>query len=232
MLLVILGFVGQPLPGVNVRIVKDDIILLEGDSKNTKIVSLVKLDSNEGYSGDLQIKGKNVFKEYWRKPESTKKEFTEDGWFKTGKSKHICVLCILLIKILFLGDSVTYVDDSFKILGRTSIDIIKTGGYKVSALFVETIMLQNKIIKDIAVVGLPDSIWGQRIGALIVIDEQHTIVEHKKVKKDLKSWAETVLPPYSIPTVINIVEEVPRNALGKVDKKSLLKNSFSNYLET
>ena len=126
-----------------------------------------------------------------------------------------------------------FVNDSFKILGRTSIDIIKTGGYKVSALFVETIMLQNKVIKDIAVVGLPDSTWGQRIGALIVIDERHSInVEHKKLKKDLKSWAETVLPPYSIPTVINIVEEVPRNALGKVDKKSLLKNSFSKYLKT
>lgn len=126
-----------------------------------------------------------------------------------------------------------FVDDSFKILGRTSIDIIKTGGYKVSALFVETVMLQNKLIKDIAVVGLPDSTWGQRIGALIVIDEQHsTNVEHKKFKKELKSWAETVLPAYSIPTVINIVEEVPRNAMGKVDKKSLLKNSFSKYLET
>lgn len=134
---------------------------------------------------------------------------------------------------MFLGDSVNYVDGSFQILGRTSIDIIKTGGYKVSALFVETIMLQNKMIKDIAVVGLPDSTWGQRIGALIVIDEQLTVnVEHKKMKKDLKCWAETVLPPYSIPTVINIVEEVPRNAMGKVDKKSLLKNSFSKYLET
>ncbi|XP_025207423.1 acyl-CoA synthetase family member 3, mitochondrial isoform X1 [Melanaphis sacchari] len=207
------GFVGQPLPGVNVRIVKDDTVLLEGYDNNIKIINSVKHDSKEGYSGDLQIKGKNVFKEYWRKPESTKKEFTEDGWFKTG-------------------DSVRYVDDSFQILGRTSIDIIKTGGYKVSALFVETIMLQNKVIKDIAVVGLPDSTWGQRIGALIAIDEQAINVEHKKFKKDLKIWAETVLPSYSVPTVIYIVDEVPRNALGKVDKKSLLKNSFSKYLES
>lgn len=206
------GFVGQPLPSVNVRIVKDNIILLEGHDKNIKIINSVKDNNNEGYCGDLQIKGKNVFKEYWRKPESTKKEFTEDGWFKTG-------------------DSVKYVDNSFQILGRTSIDIIKTGGYKVSALFVETIMLQNKVIKDIAVVGLPDSTWGQRIGALIVIDGNENN-EHKKIKKDLKSWAETVLPPYSIPTVIKIVDEVPRNALGKVDKKSLLKNSFSKYLES
>jgi len=97
LLFVILGFVGQPLPGVNVRIVKDGMILLEGDSTNTKIVNTVKHDCNEDYSGDLQIKGKNVFKEYWRKPDSTKKEFTEDGWFKTGKSIHKYVLCILKI---------------------------------------------------------------------------------------------------------------------------------------
>lgn len=92
-------------------------------------------------------------------------------------------------------------------------------------------MLQNQVIKDIAVVGLPDSTWGQRIGALIVI-EQNTddVVKLKNTKKELKSWAETVLPSYSVPTVIKIVDEVPRNALGKVDKKSLLKNSFSEYL--
>lgn len=134
--------------------------------------------------------------------------------------------------IYFTGDTAEYVDNTFKILGRTSIDIIKTGGYKVSALFVETVMLQNKEIKDIAVVGLPDSTWGQRIGAMIVINEQNLKnVDHKKIRKELKSWAETVLPSYSVPTVIKIVDEVPRNALGKVDKKSLLKNSFSEFLE-
>ncbi|VVC39740.1 Hypothetical protein CINCED_3A013724 [Cinara cedri] len=206
------GFVGQPLPGVNVQIVKDDIILVEGNNTNIKTVNIKKQGEDNSYIGNLQIKGDNVFKEYWRKPESTKKEFNDNGWFKTG-------------------DIAEYVDNSFKILGRKSVDIIKTGGYKVSALYVETVMLQNKAVKDIAVVGLPDSTWGQRIGALIVMDEQNlNDVEHKKFKKELKSWAETVLPPYSVPTVMKIVEEVPRNALGKVDKKSLLKNSFSEYL--
>lgn len=134
--------------------------------------------------------------------------------------------------LFYTGDTVEYIDNSFKILGRTSVDIIKTGGYKVSALFVETIILQNKNVKDIAVVGLPDSTWGQRIGALIVIDQEcPNKVEEKALKKELKSWAETVLPSYSVPTVIKIVDEVPRNALGKVDKKSLLKNSFSEYLK-
>lgn len=145
------------------------------------------------------------------------------------KNASITRMCILFI---FIGDTAQYIDNSFKILGRTSIDIIKTGGYKVSALFVETILLQNKEITDIAVVGLPDSTWGQRVGALIVINQHNTKnIELKKFKKELKSWAEMVLPPYSIPTVIKIVNEIPRNALGKVDKKSLLKNSFSEYLK-
>jgi malonyl-CoA/methylmalonyl-CoA synthetase len=94
-------------------------------------------------------------------------------------------------------------------------------------------MLQNQTIKDIAVVGLPDSTWGQRVGALVVLSEPNTNnVEPKKSKKELKSWAETVLPPYSVPTVIEIVDEVPKNAMGKVDKRSLLKNNFSKYLES
>lgn len=85
--LIILGFVGLPLPGVSARIVKDDIVLIEGNSNEIKTIDLTKLNKDEGLIGNLQIKGDNVFKEYWRKPESTKKEFTEDGWFKTGKIK-------------------------------------------------------------------------------------------------------------------------------------------------
>lgn len=82
----VLGFVGRPLPGVNIRIVKDDIILLEGNDKNIKAINLVNQKTDNEYIGNLHIKGENVFKEYWNKPDSTKKEFTEDGWFKTGKS--------------------------------------------------------------------------------------------------------------------------------------------------
>lgn len=81
----ILGFVGQPLPGVNARIVKDDVVLLEAKGTHLKIIDL--LNKDKSLIGNLQIKGENVFKEYWRKPESTKKEFTEDGWFITGKTK-------------------------------------------------------------------------------------------------------------------------------------------------
>ncbi|XP_050544761.1 malonate--CoA ligase ACSF3, mitochondrial isoform X1 [Daktulosphaira vitifoliae] len=206
------GFVGWPLPGVSVRLVKDDKVLVEGNSIDTKVINTEAKEKTGGYIGSLQIKGDNVFKSYWCKPESTKKEFTEDGWFKTG-------------------DTAEYVNNNYKILGRTSIDIIKTGGYKVSALFIETIMLQNKLIDDIAVIGLPDSTWGQRIAALIVVNKDSKEIDGKKIIKELKLWAESVLPSYSIPTVIKVVDQIQRNAMGKVDKKSLLKTSFKEYLE-
>lgn len=87
---------GQPLPGVNVRIVKDDKILVEGSNTNITIVDSAKADKGEGYIGNLQIKGENVFKQYWRKPEATKKEFTIDGWFKTGNTIYKNIVCVLL----------------------------------------------------------------------------------------------------------------------------------------
>lgn len=69
---------------------------------------------------------------------------------------------------MFSGDTAQYVDNSFKILGRSSVDIIKSGGYKISALFVESVLLQNSNISDIAVVGRPDPTWGQTVSESLV----------------------------------------------------------------
>ena len=83
------------------------------------------------------------FKEYWNKPEETKKTFTSDGWFKTG-------------------DIAIYDVDSYKILGRNSVDIIKSGGYKISALEIEDVLRAHPMIKDCGVVGIPDEEWGDQ----------------------------------------------------------------------
>ncbi|EEC15359.1 acyl-CoA synthetase, putative [Ixodes scapularis] len=107
------GFVGKPFPGVKVCIAKPNAysptgynILSSGDTYGTKVSK-----GHENESGDLLVKGPNVFKEYWNRPEATKEAFTSDGWFKTG-------------------DTAECQGGDYRILGRTSSDIIKSGGYQ------------------------------------------------------------------------------------------------------
>ena len=106
------GFVGKPFPGVEVRIVETGTnnVLVIGNHNGT----IVNQQGNQNLTGDLQIKGPNVFKNYFNKAEATRKEFTVDGWFKTGDVAEYVAL------------SYTY-----RIVGRSSVDIIKSGGYKI-----------------------------------------------------------------------------------------------------
>jgi acyl-CoA synthetase (AMP-forming)/AMP-acid ligase II len=126
------GSVGWPLPGVEVRLTKDGNIVDAHDEE-----------------GMIEIKGGNVFIEYWRKPDATSSEFTSDGWFKTGD----------VAKRDITG--------AYFIQGRASVDIIKSGGYKISALEVERKMLALDSIQEVAVVGLADQEWGQRVAAVV-----------------------------------------------------------------
>ena len=177
------GHVGLPLPGVKVRL---------ADSNGNEI-------NNIGDSGEIQIKGPNVFKEYWNKPNETIESY-QDGWFKSG-------------------DIAIFNNGMYKILGRDSVDIIKSGGYKISALEIEDVLRTNPNIKECAVIGLPDSEWGEIVAASLIIYE-------KKINfNDLKLWLKEFLPSYKIPRKYIIQKELPRNTLGKVTKNAL-KNAF------
>ena len=177
------GHVGLPLPGVKVRL---------ADSNGNEI-------NNIGDSGEIQIKGPNVFKEYWNKPNETIESY-QDGWFKSG-------------------DIAVFNNGMYKILGRDSVDIIKSGGYKISALEIEDVLRTNPNIKECAVIGLPDSEWGEIVAASLIIYE-------KKINfNDLKLWLKEFLPSYKIPRKYIIQKELPRNTLGKVTKNAL-KNAF------
>lgn len=148
--------------------------------------------------GEFQIKGPSVFKEYWQKPDATAKAFTEDGWFITGD-------------IGMLNDGL------YKILGRDSVDIIKSGGYKISALEIEDVLRKHEHIADCAVVGLPDEEWGEVIAACIVPSNEGLNTE------ELISWLKTLLPGYKIPRKYIKIPELPRNVLGKVTKNEVKK---------
>ncbi len=111
-------------------------------------------------------------------------------------------------------------------MGRTSVDIIKSGGYKISALDIERHLLSHRNIIDVAVVGLPDMTWGQKVAAVVVLQEGATLDI-----TDLKQWAQNQMPLYQIPTVLKLVECMPRNSMGKVNKKELLNDLFSNEMK-
>jgi len=128
------GTVGQPLPGVSIRIVPTD------DHNENEVAETT---SNTEIKGELQVKGDNVFKEYWNNQEATKKEFTNDGWFKTGDIAQ----CIYPVFENSDKSDFKYV----KILGRNSVDILKSGGYKISALEIERCLLENEKVKEVAV---------------------------------------------------------------------------------
>ncbi|GJQ78655.1 hypothetical protein Trydic_g11758 [Trypoxylus dichotomus] len=206
------GYVGVPLPGVSVRLVRkiDDgednyISLLE--STNVKGVVDTKVTSNwdsaDNPIGELQVKGNNVFREYYNKPQATEQEFTIDGWFKTGDVAEYSLA-----------------NKKFKLLGRQNVDIIKSGGYKISALSIETYILEHPRIADCAVVGVKDVEWGQIIVALVVLKPN---VESLNID-EFKQWTKTKMPRYCAPKEVKVISVLPKNLMGKVNKKELIQN--------
>ncbi|MBE8998804.1 acyl-CoA synthetase [Nostoc sp. LEGE 12447] len=174
------GYVGKPLPEVEVRLVDE----------NGELVPV-------GTPGEIQVKGPGVFLEYWQNPEATAKAFQE-GWFCTG-------------------DTAVIENGSYRILGRMSVDIIKTGGYKVSALEIEEVLRSHPDIQECAVVGVADIEWGERVCAALVLQGLQPLT-----LESFRSWAKERLAVYKVPTQILIVEELPRNAMGKVTKPTVV----------
>lgn len=126
---------------------------------------------------------------------------------------------------LAAGDT-AFFDRVYRILGRTSVDIIKSGGYKISAIEVERHLLSHPSIADVAVVGLPDLTWGQKVAAAVVLQPSRQLE-----MSELRAWASDRLPSYQIPTVVEIIDRMPRNLMGKVNKKQLVPQVFGKYLK-
>lgn len=151
----------------------------------------------EGEPGEIQVKGPSVFREYWGKDEATRKAFTSDGWFMTG-------------------DIATVENGYIRILGRDSVDIIKSGGYKISALEIEESLRKHPEIDDCSVVGLVDEEWGELVAAAIISTEKLDL-------KELNAWIRERMPAYKTPRKYIFLTELPRNAMGKVVKNDLKK---------
>lgn len=189
------GYVGTPMPSAQVKIVD-----AESGSDSGRAV-------RPGEAGMLLVRGPIVFREYWGRPEATAAEFDEDGWFRTGD-------------VAAFDEEV----QAYRILGRASADIIKTGGYKVSALEVERGLLESDAVREVAVLGVPDpeGVFGEVVAAVVVLAPGHTAASAR-----LSEVASEHLAPYKAPRkYLYLDAEIPKNAMGKVNKKQLRASLF------
>jgi malonyl-CoA/methylmalonyl-CoA synthetase len=150
-------------------------------------------DVADGSPGELLLRGPQVFAEYWRRPEATAESFV-DAWFRTG-------------------DVAELTPDGYRLLGRSSVDILKSGGEKVSALEIEAEYRTHPSVADCAVVGLPDPEWGDRVAMAVVAADGAA-----PAADELRAWGKERLAPAKVPVAYLVVDDLPRNAMGKVVK--------------
>jgi malonyl-CoA/methylmalonyl-CoA synthetase len=175
------GSVGTPLPSVEVQLV--------GDKANPV---------PPGTPGEIEVRGPNVFTEYWGQPDATRDAF-RDGWFRTG-------------------DTAVVEGGVYRILGRANVDILKTGGHKVSALEIEQALRAHPAVAECAVVGVPDPEWGERVAAAVVLHDGAGLD-----LSSLRAWAKESLATHKLPSRLLVMDALPRNAMEKVIKPALVK---------
>jgi fatty acid CoA ligase FadD36 len=148
--------------------------------------------------GKLQVRGPTMFDGYLNRPEATAEAFDSDGWYRTGDV------------------AVVDADGMHRIVGRESVDLIKSGGYRIGAGEIETALLGHPDVEEVAVVGLPDEDLGQRIVAFVVGSTSHVDAD------SLIKFVAQQLSAHKRPREVRVVDALPRNAMGKVLKKQLL----------
>ncbi|MCU0950076.1 MAG: malonyl-CoA synthase [Burkholderiaceae bacterium] len=184
------GTVGQPLPGVAVRVVNDD-----GSACAV------------GEIGHVQVRGPNVFSGYWRMPEKTAEEFTADGFFRTGDVGH------------FGGSGKP--DHYLSLVGRSK-DLIISGGYNVYPKEIESYIDEMPGVDESAVIGLPHPDFGEAVAA-VVVARAGAALDAEAIAAQLKAR----IANYKVPKRVWVVSELPRNAMGKV-QKNLLRERYAD----
>lgn len=176
------GYVGVPVPGVEVRLVGDDGEDIDAQDDET--------------IGEVVVRGPNLFTGYLNRPDATE-EAMRDGWF-------------------FTGDLATVAEDGYwRIVGRRSTDLIKTGGYKVGAGEIEVALVEHPGVLEAAVTGEEDPDLGEKIIAWVVADGE------RPPEKELIDHVAGELAPHKRPREIRFLDELPRNAMGKIVKQRL-----------
>jgi malonyl-CoA/methylmalonyl-CoA synthetase len=180
------GAVGFPLPGVDVRFARDDGSLVDRDAA-----------ARDGLTGELVVRGPNVFDGYWERPATNVASFT-DGWFHTG-------------------DLVRVSPDGYLTIAGRAKELIISGGFNVYPREVEEVLASHPAIADVAVTGTPSAEWGEEVTAYIVLRAGHPAPD----RDELRDFSHAQLARYKLPRRVVVVDALPRNALGKVVKHEL-----------
>jgi len=163
------------------------------------------LHTNPDDPGELVLQSTCMFDRYLDNEEATNSSFFTDPsgekWFKTG-------------------DSAMITNDSYKILGRLSQDIIKKSGYKISALEIEACILQSAIVSEVAVFGVADEEYGEEIVAYVALKDGES---QSSAKSTIDAFVREQMSNYKVPRIYRFVEKLPRNQMGKVSKVTLKK---------
>jgi acyl-CoA synthetase (AMP-forming)/AMP-acid ligase II len=155
---------------------------------------------HEGETGEILVRGNGMMTAYWGRPEDSRAAF-RDGWFATGD--------------VAARDRHGYV----RILGRKSVDVIKSGGFKISAREIEEVIGGHPSVREVAVVGVPDRVWGERIVAAVVL---RGAPPEAGLEREVTELCGRSLADYKRPKEVRILDALPRNALGKVQKHRIL----------
>jgi malonyl-CoA/methylmalonyl-CoA synthetase len=179
------GYVGEPLPGVEIKLVDEAGATIEA--------------RDDASFGEVAVRGPNVFLGYLNRPEATAAVLDRDGWF-------------------FTGDLACWSADGYlRIVGRKTTDLIKSGGFKIGAGEIEAALLEHPEVREAAVVGVPDEDLGERIVAYVVARDAAAPPDGEA----LSTFVAQALARHKRPRELRFVAELPRNAMGKVQKAKL-----------
>jgi malonyl-CoA/methylmalonyl-CoA synthetase len=189
--------VGPPLPGVSVRLIDDDGSEIHPDPELDPDLDPDAGPAADPAIGEVQLTGPNVFLGYLNRPDATAQAL-RDGWFATGD-----------MAVWAPGGAV-------RLVGRRATDLIKSGGYKIGAGEIEGALREHPAVLDAAVTGEPDDDLGERVVAWIVLREGAAADP-----RELADHVAATLAPHKRPRTVHFLAELPRNELGKVQKRRL-----------
>jgi long-chain acyl-CoA synthetase len=174
------GSIGTPIEGVEMQVWDD-----EGN------------EAPQGEVGEIVIRGHNVMKGYWDRPEATEESITGDGWFRTG-------------------DMAKVDEDGYFFIVDRKKDLIIRGGYNVYPREVEEVLYEHPAIQEAAVVGVPDDSLGEEVGAAVVLKQGESLDA-----AELKSYVKEQVAAYKYPRKVWFVEELPKGPTGKILKREI-----------